>query len=318
LSEGLLIGLIVASPTAQAAEPPYYWNIEKLVVAKCATIELTDNAGKPIATISKERLLILNEIRKRIEASSGIKVDLYIITGEKPNAFASNVMTGRNIMAINIPMLEELADDTDAFAALIGHEFAHIEQNHIRQKMEAANKIRLAANVVGLILSIGGIPLTPVIADVGGELAVSGYSRNQEEEADNIGFGFMKKAGFNPFGAVRLFTKMSEKADTGITFLSTHPSNEARVNEMRELIAKDVSGSVIEAEKAVTKVEVAFNRECESEKSPVTGAYSAIVFDSEERVPTLHQKIKCGLPDGSGIFTTRVDCVQREGTPLKK
>jgi hypothetical protein len=45
----------------------------------------------------------------------------------------------------------------------------------------------------------------------------------------------------------------------------------------------------------------------------VIGEYRATVFDTEERIPTLHQKIRCKLADGSDIRTTRVDCIQQEG-----
>src|SRR5262249_47988352 len=144
----------------------YYWNLDKLLSMNAQEIELTDSQKNTLARLHYDRLYVLNEIRRRIEIASEVKSDCYIVTGDKPNAFATNITTGRNLFAINIPMLDELGHDTDALAVLMGHEIAHIERDHIRQKLQKAKDIqagnRIAGAILGRIIPGGGLIATLV------------------------------------------------------------------------------------------------------------------------------------------------------------
>jgi Peptidase family M48 len=306
----------LGGPAAEAADPVIFWNLDKLLSLQSEEIELTDDQGKAWATLPYHRLALLNEVRTRIESASGTKADCYVVTGEKPNAFATNVTTGRNLFAINLAMLSELGSDADALAVLLGHELAHLERNHIRQKLEKAKDVQATHQVVGTILGSvipGGGLLSALVADA----VLKGYSRDQEREADTFGLDFAVKAGFNPYGGVRLFTMMHEKrGDKWATFLSTHPSSADRIEAIRANIAVRTKDGPPISETQVTTPAVSDERQPNA-RAVAVGDYRAVVFDPEERVPTLHQKVTCRLPDGSEVRTTRVDCIQQDGS-LKK
>src|SRR5215472_11044761 len=110
----LFAASVFTSRPAMAAESINYWNLDRLLSIHAEEIELTNDEGKTLGRVQHQSLRILNEVRRRIESSSGIKADCYIVTGDKPNAFATNIATGRNLFAINLPMLDELGHDTDA------------------------------------------------------------------------------------------------------------------------------------------------------------------------------------------------------------
>ncbi len=66
----------------------------------------------------------------RISRTANVQSELYIAAGDEPNAFAGPDATGRNIMGINVGMVKLVGADASVYAALIGHEAAHLAKGH--------------------------------------------------------------------------------------------------------------------------------------------------------------------------------------------
>lgn len=64
------------------------------------------------------------------------------------------------------------------------------------------------------------------------------YSRLHESEADHLGLIFMAMAGYDPNSAVDFWQRMADqKKGTSVPeFLSTHPADETRIQNIRKLI----------------------------------------------------------------------------------
>jgi predicted Zn-dependent protease len=65
------------------------------------------------------------------------------------------------------------------------------------------------------------------------------FSREQETQADTTGVRFMADARFDPQGAVRLQELLiTHVGSSGVlSFLNTHPSGEARIRNIKQIIA---------------------------------------------------------------------------------
>ena len=63
------------------------------------------------------------------------------------------------------------------------------------------------------------------------------YSRTHESEADHMGLIFMAMAGYHPNNSVEFWQRMAAQGGgEPPEFLSTHPSNQTRINDLKKLI----------------------------------------------------------------------------------
>ena len=111
-------------------------------------------------------------------------------------------------------------------AAVIGHEIGHITARHSASQISRQQLAQVGLGV--------GVILAPHLADFAG-LAGAGlsvlflkFSRDNERQADDLGFRYMVEAGYDPRGMVDVFemlNRVSGGAEGGgiPTWLSTHP-----------------------------------------------------------------------------------------------
>ena len=213
------------------------WEAEKLSASPSSMINLLGKDGTIAATVSRSQISTLLDIKAKLERAASLSgVQLVIADSKEPNAFARHAENPQ--IGITIGMLNLIGHDNDAYAALIGHELAHLTLRHGAIRKEREDIAKGAGAVLGFILGAAGVPMGGTISDVVVTTITSVYSRDEERDADKKGFEYMVTAGFDRQGAIRLWQKMSS-AGTGfsIPFLSTHPMSSERIDNMRVLVA---------------------------------------------------------------------------------
>lgn len=131
-----------------------------------------------------------------------------------------------------------ICEDETGVAVVMGHEVAHALADHGAQRMSAGTLQQVGA--VGVAVATSGksaktqnafMQAYGIGSQVGGMLP---FSRSHEREADRIGLQIMAIAGYDPTEAAELWKRM--KAQSGgqapPEFLSTHPSNDTRINNL--------------------------------------------------------------------------------------
>lgn len=131
-----------------------------------------------------------------------------------------------------------ICDNTDGIAAVMGHEVAHAFAKHGQERMTSAYGQQLGGVAVAVGTSGGSQEsqvLWNTIYGVGTQVGMLAYSRLHENEADKLGMVFMIMAGYKPEEAINVWVRMSEKAggQAPPEFLSTHPSNQTRIENLR-------------------------------------------------------------------------------------
>ena len=130
--------------------------------------------------------------------------------------------------------------DENGLAVVMGHEVAHAVARHGNERMSR-----------GMAVSLGGAALDVALSQkpdvtrnlflqaygIGTEVGVNlPFSRKNELEADKMGLIFMKIAGYDPTKAPDFWKRMSQNGANVPEFLSTHPSDEKRIDEIQKYI----------------------------------------------------------------------------------
>lgn len=173
---------------------------------------------------------VANAITGVLDKPGNWEVNLF--TDDSANAFA---LPGGKI-GVNTGLLK-VAETQDQLAAVVGHEIGHVLAQHGNERMS----IQYATSTgLQLLQALSGETTAQkqqlfALLGVGTQVGVAlPFSRKHESEADVIGLQLMAKAGFDPRASVQLWQNMA-RAGGGAPpeFLSTHPSNDTRIRELR-------------------------------------------------------------------------------------
>ena len=133
-----------------------------------------------------------------------------------------------------------IAANKDGIAAIMGHEVAHAFAKHGQERMSSAQIKEMGAVAVAAGSSGESTEeqlLWNMAYGISSELGMLKFSRQHETEADKLGMVFMIMAGYNPDEAVNVWKRMkAEGGSSSPEFLSTHPSNETRIKELKSFI----------------------------------------------------------------------------------
>jgi predicted Zn-dependent protease len=142
-------------------------------------------------------------------------------------------------MAVYTGLIEKLNVTDDELAAVMGHEIAHALREHSREQISQQMGTQAVVGIAGALFGLGDAVqgLGNMVADVTLNLP---KSRTAETEADRIGVELAARAGYNPHAAVSLWEKMGKLAGGSQPpqFLSTHPSHESRIADLRKYSEK--------------------------------------------------------------------------------
>jgi Zn-dependent protease with chaperone function/TolA-binding protein len=153
-------------------------------------------------------------------------------------------------------MLDLIGPDDDMLACVLGHEVGHVIREHSLHRSRRATLLSVLSNllVAGVLISSAKNPPRTGVEgpydprygyDPGGgnrvegaaaaslifsELMLRSFSRDQEDEADEVGQRLAAYAGYNPDGAERLWKLMQARAPQirEYGYLQTHPFAEER------------------------------------------------------------------------------------------
>lgn len=210
---------------------------------------IKDAQSKKLLNTDSQETQRVRGIAQRLIAQVGVfrpdalkwNWEINVQDSKEVNAYC---MAGGKIM-VYTGLIDQIKPSDDELAAVIGHEISHALREHVREQMSRAK-----AQQFGLLGLAAVIGVTTNNADnaastlaLGGTVAAVALtlpnSRTAEHEADEMGLELAARAGYNPDAAVTLWQKMGALSGSKPPeFLSTHPSGENRIADLKALIPK--------------------------------------------------------------------------------
>jgi predicted Zn-dependent protease len=142
--------------------------------------------------------------------------------------------------------LVSVMDSVDELAAVLTHEIAHVSARHLAERLDQTKKIgigTLAGILAGIL--VGGPAGAAVVsgtmaAGIQKQLA---YSRDDERQADQLGFQYMGQTGFDPKGMLQTLTKLESGSwymgSTPPPYLLTHPAGPERMSNIESMLSNE-------------------------------------------------------------------------------
>jgi predicted Zn-dependent protease len=195
------------------------------------------NSQLPIITDgeSDRYINVLGDSIARLTSRGDLPWHFFIVNSPDINAFA---VPGGYIY-VNRGLIEH-ATKMDQLAGVLGHEIGHVVMRHTVKQMGQMN----AANIgVGLGCVLTGV-CNNIIAQAGlnvaGTAVFAKFSRDDEKQADDVGFDNVVRARISPKGMVEMFQILLDTRATSPNLVSgwfaDHPTEEARIADIQNKV----------------------------------------------------------------------------------
>ena len=174
-----------------------------------------------------KRLLRMTEKLGRYD---GLNLNFKVYLSEDINAFAMADGTVR----VYSGLMDVMPDDQ--VLAVICHEIGHVKLQHSYYQMKEA----LLTNVAFDAVSTMGGTVGDLTSSQLGKLAQSAvharFSQKDELEADAYAVWTLHKMGDDPYAMKRSIETLQQGGGSGGSFLSSHPSNRQRIDQIQSVI----------------------------------------------------------------------------------
>jgi predicted Zn-dependent protease len=174
------------------------------------------------------------------------KMHFYFVNSKTLNAFT----TGGEHMYIYNELFEQCKTE-DELAAVMAHEYGHVYARHVKKGMDrqvaqnvGTGAAAVGGGVVGFLLGGFGTGVSSAgtaasATKTAGQFVGMGYTRDDENEADKIGFAFYTRAGWDPHHFADFFKHMIAAGyDKTPEMMSDHPKLSHRVANTDQRVAK--------------------------------------------------------------------------------
>ncbi len=155
----------------------------------------------------------------------------YVVRDSSLNAFA----VPGGYVYVHSGLIDQVGSEAE-LAGVLAHEIVHVHAHHVVRQQEQTALINYAT-ILGLFLSAVHPALGAGAASAGAAAQLK-YARQYEQEADHVGIGLMRDAGFDPQGMPRFLRMVLKEQQLNPSevppYFLSHPLTEDRIAELEQ------------------------------------------------------------------------------------
>ncbi|MCL1634340.1 M48 family metallopeptidase [Luteimonas sp. SX5] len=160
--------------------------------------------------------------------------DLRVYVMDVPQFNAS--MAPNGVMLVWTGALLRARDEAE-IAFVLGHEAGHFRAQHSLRQWRRIKDTSAALGVFQVLAYGAGAPTTAMLGSLAGYATLFKFTRDQEREADRLGFQAIVAYGYDPRAGVDLWARMKREEDTRrygkpSAIFSTHPATAERLADI--------------------------------------------------------------------------------------
>jgi len=126
-----------------------------------------------------------------------------------------------------------LGSNEAELAGVLAHEIGHVNARHTAERLTAAQAAQFGLILGAIGAQMAGLPGDVVrVGETALALAIQGYSREQELEADTLGVRYMSRAGYDPDAMATFLSSLREQSQVEAQVLGLPPGQVDKFNAM--------------------------------------------------------------------------------------
>ena len=184
----------------------------------------------------------INRLGQQVLAIAGpqyFDYHFFVIKNDEFNAFAAP----SGLIFFNSGLIKTMQSE-DQLLSVLAHEVGHVVSRHLSRRIAKQEKVTAVSMLFGLAsLAVGNPALTQGLFS--GALAANrtaglNFSRQDEEQADRLAFGWLRIMGRNPTAMENMLKSMRRitryRSEQLPPYLLTHPNPEDRLDYVQSLL----------------------------------------------------------------------------------
>jgi beta-barrel assembly-enhancing protease len=178
---------------------------------------------------------VLGDSIARLTSRGDLPWQFFIVNSPEINAFA----VPGGFVYVNRGLIEH-ATKMDQLAGVLGHEIGHVVMRHTVKQMGQMNAANIGVGLACVLTSVCNSQAAQAGINVAGTAVFAKFSRDDEKQADDVGFDNVIRAHISPKGMVEMFQILLDMrtSQPGLVdgWFADHPTEESRIADIQSKV----------------------------------------------------------------------------------